>query len=225
MEPLSPFISWTPEDRAPIAEELLTPPPRPTLAGDLLRSPRVVIQRVNEAADLQPIILRAIGWIAAGAAIFAALTSVHHPLMQVVRVMAIVVAGSLAAVAATLGPVYGASLLASARLPFARLVVILLAAAAMGTVLLAACSPLLHVLWLQRSFRSGPVGTGAAFLLGGIAAGQRIFGFLEAQAALTSGGCLSREDAARVGIVARLALVLLAFNTILVVRAVDLFSK
>jgi hypothetical protein len=215
MEPLSPFISWTPEDRAPIAEELLTPPPRPTLAGDLLRSPRVVIQRVNEAADLQPIILRAIGWIAAGAAIFAALTSVHHPLMQVVRVMAIVVAGSLAAVAATLGPVYGASLLASARLPFARLVVILLAAAAMGTVLLAACSPLLHV----------PVGTGAAFLLGGIAAGQRIFGFLEAQAALTSGGCLSREDAARVGIVARLALVLLAFNTILVVRAVDLFSK
>ena len=80
----------------------------------------------------------------------------------------------LLALAASLGPIYAASILLAARVPLARLVAALLASAATGSLVLAGLAPPLYLMWRLDSEWAGPLTLCAAFLLSGLSAGARI---------------------------------------------------
>jgi hypothetical protein len=221
-ETLSPFVRWDESDRAPLPDELLHQPERRSIATDLLRSPEAIIDQLASAAGAQRLILGAIGWIALGTFAFVLLQHSEATLLQRMRGAPLMALHLLAAVAATLGPIYGTSLLQQTRIPMTRLVATLVASMATGTILLGALAPLLSVIG-QRGELQGPLATGIVFVLAGGTAGKRIHRLLVVQAESINGGTLSSDDAYRVGIVARVACVLLGLCTALVFRGLDLF--
>jgi hypothetical protein len=125
-------------------------------------------------------------------------------------------------------PIYAASILVAARVPLARLVAALLASAATGSLLLAGLAPPLYLLWRLDSEWAGPLLLTAAFLLSGGAAGARIHRLLSllaesvTRAALGNPtAALSAEDTFRVGILARVSWMMVAFTSALGFWAFD----
>ncbi|QRN94712.1 hypothetical protein JRI60_37185 [Archangium violaceum] len=221
-EPLTPFMPWSVEERAPL--------PEPAAAGEsserqllveLLREPESIVERLLDPARLQGLVLGSVGVITVCTSLFAATSSAARADGSAWALPAALASVNvLLALAASLGPIYAASILVAARVPLARLVAALLASAATGSLLLAGLAPPLYLLWRLDSEWAGPLLLTAAFLLSGAAAGARIHRLLSLLAeAVTrtalgdATAVLSTQDAYRVGILARVSWMMVAFTS------------
>ncbi|MFY0565406.1 hypothetical protein ACN28E_16405 [Archangium lansingense] len=220
-EPLTPFMPWSVEERAPLPEPALPGEPERQLLVELLREPSAIVERLLDPARLQGLVVGSVGVIAVGTSVFAATASAargHGEPWALPAALASV--NVLMGLAASLGPIYAASILVAARVPIARLVAALLASAATGSLLLAGLAPPLYLLWRLDAEWAGPLLLTAAFLLSGAAAGARIHRLLSLLAeAVTrtalgnASAVLSPEDAFRVGILARVSWMMVAFTS------------
>lgn len=217
-EPLSPFMPWSQEERAPLPQG-----EDPTVGGrsmlaDLLREPSAIVDRVLDPTRVQSVVLSSALIIAVGTSFFAAAASVARGEQAWPVAAALTSLNVLMSLAASLGPIYATGILVAARVPLARLVASLLSATAAGSLMLAGLAPPLYLLWRLDAEWAGPLMMVAAFLLAGAAAGARIHGLLGLMAetvtrtALGETAKLSAEDAFRVGILARVSWMMLAFT-------------
>jgi hypothetical protein len=217
-EPLSPFMPWSQEEREPLPQG-----DDPTVGGrsllaDLLREPAAIVDRVLEPARVQGVVLGSVLMIVLGTSFFAAAASVARGKEAWWSAAALTSVNVLMALAASLGPIYATGILVAARVPLARLVASLLSAAAAGSLLLAGMAPPLYLVWRLDPEWSGPLMMVSSFLLAGAAAGTRIHRLLTVmaetvtRAALGEAAKLSEEDAFRVGILARVSWMMLAFT-------------
>jgi hypothetical protein len=219
-EPLTPFMPWSVEERAPLPEPGTAMEPERQLLVELLREPAAIVERLLDPARLQGLVLGSVGVIAVCTSAFAATSSAARGGDDQALSAALTSANVLMALAASLGPIYAASILVAARVPLARLVAALLASAATGSLLLAGLAPPLYLLWRLDAEWAGPLLLTGAFLLSGAAAGARIHRLLSlmaesvTRAALDSpSATLSAEDAYRVGILARVSWMMVAFTS------------
>jgi hypothetical protein len=218
-EPLSPFVPWSSEDRTPLEEaEAATPAGQPLLV-DLLRDPSAVTERLLDPQRLQGLVLGSAGIIAACTSFFAAAATIARGKDAWWDSAGLTSINVLMALAASLGPIYATSILLAARVPLARLVAALLASAATGSLLLAALASPLYLLTRLNAEWAGPLMLTSAFLLAGSAAGARVHRLLGLMAEQVtrnalgdSAAKLSGEDAFRVGILARISCMVLAFT-------------
>lgn len=221
MEAISPFIPWSVEERAPLPEPVTPAEPERYLLVELLREPSAVVERLLDPAKLQGLVLGSVGVITGCTSLFAATSSVARADgRDWLLPAAMTSANVLLALAASLGPIYAASILVAARVPLARLVAAMLASAATGSLLLAGLAPPLFLLWRLDAEWAGPLLLLAAFFLSGAAAGARIHRLLTllAESVIRSAldnptATLSAEDAFRVGILARVSWMMVAFTS------------
>ncbi len=218
-EPLSPFVPWSSEDRTPLKEaEASTPDGQPLLV-DLLRDPAAVTQRLLDPKRVQAVVLGSVSIIATCTSFFAAAATVARGKDAWWGSAGLTSLNVLMSLAASLGPIYATSILLAARVPLARLVAALLASAATGSLLLAALASPLYLLTRLNSEWAGPLMLISAFLLAGAASGARIHRLLSLMAEQVTRNALgdftaklSGEDAFRVGILARISWMVLAFT-------------
>jgi hypothetical protein len=218
-EPLSPFVPWSSEDRTPLEEaEASTPTGQPLLV-DLLRDPAAVTERLLDPQRLQGLVLGSAGIIAVCTSFFAAAATIARGKGAWWDSAGLTSINVLMSLAASLGPIYATSILLAARVPLARLVAALLASAATGSLLLAALASPLYLLTRLNAEWAGPLMLTSAFLLAGCAAGARVhrlLGLMAEQVTRSalgdSAAKLSGEDAFRVGILARISCMVLAFT-------------
>jgi hypothetical protein len=230
LEPLSPFVLWTPAELEPVPEELLQPPERRSFLLELLRDPGAVVRRILDREKNANLVLSSLAVIALGSAVFAAsvVTARGATPLEVLRAALLLPLDALAAIAAALGPIYVVGIFVSARIPLARLVSTLLASVASGAQLLAVLGPILHVVYARDPLWQGPLGLVAAFLASGAAGGLRIRTLLELMAEeIASAGAgaarLTDGDRFRVAILARMAMTFLGFTSALALWAFDAF--
>ncbi len=220
-EPLSPFVSWSSEDRTSlqaVQAEAAAQADQPLLV-DLLRDPSAITERLLDPTRLHALVLGSAGIIAASTSFFAAAASVARGKEAWWGPAVLSSLNVLMSLAASLGPIYATGILLSARVPLARLVAALLAAAATGSLLLAGLASPLYLLTRLNPEWGGPLMLTSSFLLAGAAAGARIHRLLSHMAETVTGQALgepgtklSGEDAFRVGILARIAWMMLAFT-------------
>jgi hypothetical protein len=218
-EPLSPFMPWSHEEREPLPQEGEDPTAGGrSMLADLLREPSAIVDRVLDPARVQSVVLSSALIIAVGTSFFAAAASVARGQQAWPVAAALTSLNVLMALAASLGPIYATGILVAARVPLARLVASLLSATAAGSLMLAGLAPPLYLLWRLDAEWGGPLMMVAAFLMAGAAAGARIHRLLSVMAetvtrtALGETAKLSAEDAFRVGILARVSWMMLAFT-------------
>jgi hypothetical protein len=218
-EQLSPFVPWSSEDRSPLAEDSAAASGGPSLLVDLLRDPAAVTERLLDPRRLQALVLGSAGIIAGCTSFFAAAATVARGKEAWWGSAALTSLNVLMSLAASLGPIYATGILLAARVPLARLVAALLAATATGSLLLAGLASPLYLLTRLNAEWAGPLMLTSAFLLAGGAAGARIHRLLSLMAEQVTrqsqGACamsLSEEDAFRVGILARISWMMLAFT-------------
>ncbi len=228
VERLSPFVSWSEEDRRPLAENLPAAPR--SLAAVLLRDPIGTVERLADPAQHLGVLLVALGLVTSGASAFAGATAVSMQSAQPLRMAALASVNALLALAAALGPIYATGILLSTRVPLARLVAILLSAAAAGAMLLGGVAPVLHVLWKLDGEWLGPLGLMTSFTLSAVLVGARVrrlmlLSALAASRVSDSKAELSPEDAARVATLARVALIATGFTSALSLWAFDVFLR
>lgn len=221
IEPLTPFVPWSPEERAPLPGVDAADAEERSLLVELLREPLSIVERLLDPSRLQGVVLGSLGIIVASASAMTLVTTRAMVWRGTWWWLPSVAAslGVLGSLAASIGPIYATSMLVSARVPLARLMGALLAATATGSVLLAALAPPVYVLWALDREWAGPLMFCFAFGLAGIVSGARIHGLLKLMAQAVTRAALgdptavlSTEDAFRVGIVARVACMLLAFT-------------
>ncbi|MDY7231430.1 hypothetical protein [Hyalangium rubrum] len=216
-EPLSPFMPWSAEERAPLPQ-VEAPSGERSLLADLLREPSAVTERLLEPSRLQGLVLGSVAIITLSTSFFAATASAARGKEAWWGAAVLTSLNVLMSLAASLGPIYATGILVAARVPLARLVAALLAATAAGSLLLAGMAPALYLVWRLDGEWSGPLMLVSAFLLSGAAAGARIHRLLSVMAetvtrsALGEAAKLSPEDAFRVGILARVSWMMLAFT-------------
>ncbi|MBN1207594.1 MAG: hypothetical protein JXB05_22190, partial [Myxococcaceae bacterium] len=220
-EPLSPFVPWSSEDRTPLPEVEASPatPGSQALLVDLLREPASITERLLEPTRVQAVVLGSAGIIAGCTSFFAAAVSVARGQEAWWGAAALTSLNVLMSIAASLGPIYATSILLAARVPLARLVAALLAAAATGALLLAGLASPVYLMWRLDAEWAGPLMLTSAFLLSGAAAGARIHRLLSVMAETVTRKALGdddaklgEEDAFRVGILARISWMMLAFT-------------
>ena len=220
-EPLSPFVPWSSEDRTPLHEAVAS---THSLGGqplvvDLLRDPSAVTERLLDPTRLQGVVLGSAGLIAGCTSFFAAAATIARGRGEWWGSAVLTSLNLMMSLAASLGPIYATSILLAARVPLARLVAALLAATATGSLLLAGLASPLYLLSRLDPEWGGPLMLTASFLLAGAAAGARIHRLLRLMAETVtckalgdSAAKLSEEDAFRVGILARISWMVLAFT-------------
>jgi hypothetical protein len=221
VEPLTPFMPWSVEERAPLPEPGAVGEPEKQLLVELLREPSSIVERLLDPSRLQGLVLGSVGVITVGTSVFAATASAARGGGEAWALPAALASMNvLLGLAASLGPIYAASILVAARVPLARLVAALLASAATGSLLLAGLAPPLYLLWKLDAEWAGPLLLTAAFLLSGAAAGARIHGLLSIMAESVTRAALgnptarlSAEDDYRVGILARVSWMMVAFTS------------
>jgi hypothetical protein len=137
----------------------------------------------------------------------------------------------LLAIATALGPAWGVSVIMAVRVPVARLVACMLASVAAASLLMLALSPLPYALWKMDDHWAGPLALFGVFCLAGVIAGRRLKALLLScadevvrRAAGDDEARMSEGDAFRVGVLARMAMVSLAFAGCLAVWAFNPFS-
>lgn len=222
-ETLSPFLVWTEADRRPIAEELDAR--EGAFVVDLLQDSERIAERLADPVRRQGAIVGAAGVIACAMPAFALVVGNALTVQNLPALAAVATANTLLALAAALGPTWGASVLFAARLPLARLVAILLCSAATGALVLGGLAPVVHVAWRLDPMWYGPGALFAAMLLAACVAGSRVYRLMLASAALASGGELEPGDRARVVRVAEWALLMIAFTSSLSLWAFDVFLR
>jgi hypothetical protein len=217
-ERLSPFVPWSVEERAPLPRAEPSATDERPLLVELLREPVGITERLLDPTRLQGLILGSVASIAGCTSFFAAAASFARG-KEAWGSAALTSLNVLMSLAAALGPIYATSILLAARVPLARLVATLLSAAATGALLLAGLASPLYLLWRLEPEWGGPLMMVSAFLLAGAAAGARIHKLLRLQAetvtrrALGDAGAeLSEGDAFRVGILARVSWMMVAFT-------------
>jgi hypothetical protein len=224
-EPLSPFVPWTAEDRAPLSGDLGGHRP-PSLIVEILREPERLAAGILDQARVQSIVLAALGLVAGSGATLAAIVAAARGTGSAFRSAPLVVGDTLLAVAASIGPIYAVGVLVAARIPLSRLVPTLLAAVAMGALLQAGLGPVVYVLWKLDPLWAGPLSLVGAFLVSSLSSGvriRRLLTILAEEISLAGGAALGPGDRFRVGIVSRMAMVFLAFTTALGLWAFDAF--
>jgi hypothetical protein len=227
-ELVSPFVAYGPEDRGEIPERMIEAAEDRSLVGDLLRDPGAVVERILDPARAERTILGSLAAIAGSAALYALVVKGGAGLPEAARAAGLVPASMLLALAAVLGPVWATGLMIAARLPLARLVGTLTAAVATGALLLVPLAPLTRVALELNPAWAGPLSICASFGTVAAAAGGRVRGLLlrlalqvarDASPAVTIE--LTPHDAFRVGILARMAMVLIAFTQALAFWSFD----
>jgi hypothetical protein len=227
-EPLSPFMPWSAEERAPLSAQEAEADEERGLLVELLREPSAIVERLLAPERLQGLVLGSVGLIAGCTSLFAATASAARGYGGAPGAAVLSSANVLLALAASLGPIYAASILVAARVPLARLVAALLASAATGSLLLAGLVPPLYLLWRLDPEWAGPLMLTSAFLLSGAAAGARIHKLLSLMAESVTRSALgnpqavlSAEDSFRVGILARVSWMMVTFTSALAFWAFD----
>ncbi len=215
VEPTSPFLGAV-EPAAPLKPRRRTPP----LLLTILRDPRAVLARMSTTADVQRVVVASLSALAA-CAIVLAFVVVRGEALVVARSAGLLVANLLLALAASIGPIYATAIVVAARVPIARLVVVLLCSTAAGAMVLVAAS---FAPWFLLSVDRewlGPVSLVGVFVLAGLAAGFRLHSTLVLFAIDAKGAALDEDELARVGALARVASVIIASNVALALWGFD----
>lgn len=221
---LSPFLAWSEEDRAPLPDELLAAPDE-SIVVDLLNDPAAVVARLDAPVPLQRTVLASVAMIAAATSVLGLVVArAMGPGATFVTALLCVV-DAFAALAAALGPIHATSVLLAARIPLARLVAIQLAGAAAGSVAAAALAPVVHVLWALDHLWMGPTALFLTFLAGAVVGGLRVWRLMHLHADRVSDGSLDVDDAFRVGVVARVAMMATALTSALAFWTFETFFR
>lgn len=223
-ERLSPFLPWTEAERQPLPASVLGADIEPSLVVDLLRDPAAIVERIGDAQRRTELVLGALASITGASVFLSVVTGLAMRVPNLALASSLVTADALIALAAALGPIYGVSILASARIPIARLVAILLCAAAAAMMLLAGLAPVVHVLWKLDPLWLGPSSLLVAFGASAVVGGARVHRLMMS-CAKQSAGVLTPDDAARVSTVARIAMLLTAFTSGLAFWGFDAFFQ
>ena len=215
LEPLTPFLPWDDDGRVP--EQV---PGEPPLLVSILREPAKVATLLLDPQGTQRVVLASLG-AAMACSLFRAVAvgqAFHLALVWPALKLGLAV---LLGAAAALGPVYAASLLLSARVPLGRLGAAMLAALAAGSLLLAGMAPPVVLAWRMDPFVLGPFAVLTAFVIVALVTGARTHRLLFelAQQTLTAvkgpTWRLTPAETFRVGVVARIAWMMLGLTTVL----------
>lgn len=225
-EPLSPFVAWTDDARAPIE----VAPGRRSLFVEMVAEPALYAARLLEPGRTQATIGATTAAMVTGAVLFAALVRLDEGLLVALGAGLRLALSLLLAVAAALGPIHAAGLLVAARVPLPRLVAVMMGAMAAGTTVLAPLAPLVRFLHRYDAMWAGPLALVGAFGLGSLVAGvtlSRLLGALARETLRAREGRsaeLAEADVFRVGIVSRLALVFLGYTAMLALWGLGAFT-
>lgn len=231
LEPLSPFLGYHDDERE-LPEELVEAPLDPGLLVDILRNPAAVCARLLDPVRIVPTVVGAAVLVPACASFFAVVTMTPWADgADIAKAAWMVPANLLLSLAVALGPTWGVSVLMAVRVPVARLVASMLAAVAAGALVLVALSPVPHALWKLDDHWAGPISLLVVFASAGMIAGSRLKRLLletaqevTRRASGDPSARLSETDAFRVGVLARMGMVALAFAGSLAVWAFNPFG-
>ena len=219
VEPSSPFVR-------PQVEEVFvdeTAPREPSVAVSILKDPARIADLVSEGA-IERVVLSSLVCIAISAVIFTNVTLARSPWLEIVRASVIVPANLLMALAAALGPIYATSVVFAARVPFARLVAVLLSSVATGSMVLAALAPIPWFAGATDPVWHGPIALLAVFAVAGASAGARLRASLLALAERSTDDALSKDALRRVGILARIGFMIVVLTVGVAVWGFDALS-
>jgi len=225
-EPISPFVPWSAADREELPDAVGER--ESSLLIDLLRDARKIVERLLDPEQLQRTVLGSLVVIVTTVGFFAATVVSARLGADAWRAMAVLPFNALLGLAAALGPIYATSVLVAARLPLARLVATMLSASATGGLILAALAPIPYGVWKLDAEWAGPLSLLAVFGVSALVSGarlrQQLLIMAEEVVRAASGDPTARLCAAdefRVRIVARMAMVFVAFTLALAVWAFD----
>jgi len=214
-EPLTPFLAWNDDGRL---AEPADDDGEPLLLITLLRDPARVAELLLEPRQLQRVVVTSVGVALACSAfrtLFVARSLSLSLVMPSLELGVMVLFGA----AAALGPIYAASVLVSARMPLARLGGAMLAALAAGSLLLAGLAPPMDLaLGIDRD-GLGSWAALAVFAIVALATGARLHAILcelarrSANHAAGTGSALTPEAQFRVGVLARIAWMVLGLTS------------
>ena len=229
-EPVSPFVGWSEADRGELPEAL-DARAEGSLPVEVLCDPDAIVARLLDPARLQTTVLGALAIIVVATGFFAGTVMAARPGTDALRAAVGVPVNALIALAAALGPIYATGLLVAARLPLSRLVATMLSACATGALILAALAPIPYGLFKLDAEWAGPLAMFGAFAISAVASGGRLHRLLHTlaeqvlrivrdddEAQLTDG------DRFRVGILARMSMVFIAFTLSLSVWIFDVLT-
>lgn len=211
-EPTSPFVVKPVEDREIISANEHDPQRRP-LFLELLGDPRSLIDRIVDKEAVERLILSSLASLIASSWVFSLIVSSTWGAEAMLRAACLTSLSGLLALCAAFGPIYAASLLLAARIPLARLVAIIVSSAATGSLILAALAPIPLILLRVDPRTGGPLSMIAAFLIGGLISGARLYRsmFLLAETMFEDKN-LTPDARYRVGILARVSWMIVAFT-------------
>jgi hypothetical protein len=230
-EVLSPFIGYDP-DASALPEALLDIDGRVPLAVDLLRDPDAVVARILDPDEVASTVLGASLIIPLCGAFFTVVAmSPWADTTDMALGAVLAPTNLLLAIATALGPAWGVSVVMAVRVPLSRLVACMLASVAAASLLMLALSPLPYALWKVDDHWAGPLALFGVFCLAGLVAGRRLKTLLLCcadevvrRSSADNNATMSSADAFRVGVLARMAMVSLAFAGCLAVWAFNPFS-
>ncbi|MBI4822316.1 MAG: hypothetical protein HY791_39010 [Deltaproteobacteria bacterium] len=223
IEAVSPFVAWNAVDRGEIPE--IEDSKRPLLI-DLLRDPVSTVDRLLDPEQLGRTVLGAMVTVIATTSFFGAVVMSALTYGNPLPAAAVLPINLLIAMAAALGPMYATGLLVAARLPMARLVAVVLTATATGSAVMAGLAPIPYALYKADEHWLGPIALFACCGLAAIAGGARLhvmMYYLASEVRRRMGGELSQSESFRVGILARMSMVILAFTMALTGWVLDVF--
>ncbi len=230
-EALSPFIGFDQGAHA-LPEALIVDEGRAPLVVDLLRDPDAVVERILDPEEVARTVIGAALLIPLCGAFFTIVAMSPWASAADIALGALLAPTNLLlAIATALGPAWGVSVIMAVRVPVARLVACMLASVAAASLLMLALSPLPYALWKMDDHWAGPLALFGVFCLAGVIAGRRLKALLLScadevvrRAAGDDEARMSEGDAFRVGVLARMAMVSLAFAGCLAVWPFNPFS-
>jgi hypothetical protein len=222
----SPFVALPEHDLGPL-DAMAAGALEPSVLVDLLREPKAVARRLLDADRAPVTVVAAMATVVTSAAVFAAAAVAARPGAEPLASAALMPVVVLMSLAAALGPIYVAGVLASVRLPLARLAGLVIAGAAPGLMVLATLSPLPWLAWRLDDTWAGPLSIAASMTIAGLCTGLRLhqitLALAEAGAEARGRRSLLVSERERVELLARLAFVFSAFCFLLGSWALDVF--
>lgn len=230
-EPLSPFVAWQAEVRSPFPEALLVRRREPSLLDALTRDPDEAARRLLLPEESHRFVVGAltvlVGSATAFAMVAAELRHAAHPLGAGLAFAA----NLLLALGAAVGPIHAAMVLMAARIPLSRLIAVLVGGLAAGGLLLLGFTPAVLAMQSLDDQLLGPAAIVGATLLAALRSGLQVHGVLLrlAERCLQSAtgeakAVLAERDAFRVGVVARISMMVLAFTASLALWGMGVLS-
>lgn len=200
------------------------PEAAPSILTELLARPDLVADRMLDARRHGGLVLASLLCIGVSCGFFGAVAMSRFGPDRMARSALLCGADVLIALAAALGPIYAAGVLLAARVPMAQLVSVLVSSAASGCLILGALAPLPHAGWALDVGTWGPCSTFGCFLVAAIVTGVRLHALLVRLAARMRLVPASADAPRRIGILARSALLIVAFTNALAFCGYDAFA-